>query len=702
MSDKTELHAEIMKRFDSAQNYVQDEREQCIEDRRFYSIAGAQWEGDLSQQFENKPKFEVNKIHLSVIRIFNEYRNNRITVNFVPKDGSENDKLAETCASLYRADEQASVAEEAYDNAFEEAVGGGFGAWRLRTKYEDEEDEDDDSQRICIEPIYDADSTVFFDANSKRYDKSDAKYCFVVTSYTKDAYEQEFGETPPATMPTIVLDTSYDWVIDDAVRVAEYYVVEEQKEKVFVYEGLTGEEARHLESDIKEDASILEVLTATGFTKVSEKKIKRRRIHKYIVDGQRILEDCGYLVGKHIPIVPVYGKRWVVDGIERCMGHVRLSKDAQRLKNMQISKIGEIAGMSATSKPVFVTEQMVGREQMWADDNIINYPYLLVNALKDAGGNPLPAQPAMYTKPPEIPPAMAALVQLTEADMQDLLGNQQAGEQIQPNISGKAIELIQNKLDMQTFIYMSNMSKSVKRCGEIWLSMAKEVFSQHGRKVKGLGANNEPQSVELMRRIVTPKGEMTMENDLSKGDFDVAVDVGASSVSKRQTTVRNLMGMLQITQDPETTQVLGAMAMLNMEGEGISDVRDFFRQKLVRMGAIKPTEEELQEMQQEQQNRVPDPQAQFLQASAQQAEAQAAKARADTVLTMAKSEETRAKTAQTLSNMDLSARKSLIEALRFADDISSKESITRGAGESLGAGGSSGAAVGAPENQPMS
>ena len=57
---------------------VQDERELCLMDRRFCTVKGAQWEGDLAEQFANRPKFEVNKIHLSVMRIFNEYRNNRI------------------------------------------------------------------------------------------------------------------------------------------------------------------------------------------------------------------------------------------------------------------------------------------------------------------------------------------------------------------------------------------------------------------------------------------------------------------------------------------------------------------------------------------------------------------------------------------------------------------------------------------------
>src|SRR6185503_7134035 len=107
-----DIHSAAMIQFDNIQSAVRDERKQCLQDRRFYSIAGAQWEGPLELQFANKPKFEVNKIHLSVIRIINEYRNNRITVDFVSKDGSEDDKLADTCDGLYRADEQDSGAEE--------------------------------------------------------------------------------------------------------------------------------------------------------------------------------------------------------------------------------------------------------------------------------------------------------------------------------------------------------------------------------------------------------------------------------------------------------------------------------------------------------------------------------------------------------------------------------------------------------------
>jgi hypothetical protein len=312
------------------------------------------------------------------------------------------------------------------------------------------------------------------------------------------------------------------------------------------------------------------------------------------LSGGKILEDAGYIAGNCIPIVPIYGKRWFVDNVERCMGHVRLAKDAQRLKNMQLSKLGEISALSSVEKPILTPEQVAGHQIMWADDNLKNYPYLLVNPITAADGSTQAGGPVGYTRSAQIPPAMAALLQVTETDMKEILGSTGQTDKMVSNISGKAVEMIQTRLDMQTFIYMSNFAKGQKRSGEIWLSMARDIYVEEGRKMKMLGRTEKVSTVELMKPTVSDTGEVVMDNDLSRAKFDVVVDVGPSSSSKRASTVRALTGMLQITQDPETVQVLTAMAMMNMEGEGVSDVNEFFRKKLLRIGAVKPTEEESQ------------------------------------------------------------------------------------------------------------
>jgi hypothetical protein len=650
------LHSEALRQFNDIQTALRDERLQCLQDRRFYSLCGAQWEGPLWDQYENKPKFEVNKIMLAVIRIVNEYRNNRITVDYVSKDGSQNDKLAEVCDGLYRADEQASVADEAYDNAFEEAVGGGIGAWRLRTVYEDEEDDEDDRQRIRFEPIYDADSSVFFDLNAKRQDKSDAKFCFVVTSMTRDSYKEIYNDDP-TDWPKIIHQYEFDWATPDVVFVAEYYKLEEKTETIRIFQAIDGTEERYTTADFADDETLEETLIAIGTREVRQKRVKRMRVRKYIMSGGKVLEDAGYIAGKCIPIVVVYGKRWFVDNIERCMGAVRLAKDAQRLKNMQLSKLGEISALSSIEKPIMTPEQVAGHQVMWAEDNLRDYPYLLINPVTGPDGNTQISGPVAYTKSAAIPPAMAALLQITEQDMQDILGNPQGADKIVSGVSGKAVEMIQTRVDMQTFIYMSNFAKGMKRCGEIWLSMAKDIYTEDKRKMKTIAPTGEAGMVELMQPMIDPEsGAIMMKNDLSSATFDVVAEVGPSSSSKRAATVRALTGMLQITTDPETAQVLTAMAMMNMEGEGVGDANAYFRKKLLRMGVVQPTDDEAQQLMAEMQRKPQDPNAMYLQAAAENEMAKAAKARADTVETVASAELKRAQTLETLGKVDETAQ----------------------------------------------
>jgi hypothetical protein len=659
------VHAEAMSEFDTIQATMRDERLQCLEDRRFYSISGAQWEGNLYEQYLNKPKFEVNKVHLAVMRIINEYRNNRITVDFVSKDGTDDDKMADVCDGLFRSDEQDSGANEAYDNAFEEAVGGGFGAFRLRAVYEDEYDEENEKQRIRIEPIYDADTTVFFDLDAKRQDKSDARMCYVLTAMTPDAY-REVWEDDPTTWPKGIEQVAFDWATPDVVYVAEVYRVEEASELIRIFQTLDGQEEKYSEKDFEQDPELEMMLEAVGTKEVRQRRVKRRKVRKYIMSGSKVLEDSGYIAGDQIPIIPVYGKRWFVDNVERCMGHVRLAKDAQRLKNMQLSKLGEISALSTVEKPIFTPEQVAGHEMMWSEDNLRNYPYLLLNTVTDANGGETLAGPVGYTKPPQIPPALAGLLQITEQDMSDLLGKPDAAEEVVSNVSGKAVELIQQRLDMQTYIYMSNMAKAVKRCGEVWLSMARDIMVEPGRKMKSVGLGGELSSVEMGKPILNPTtGEVEYENDLSTAKFDVAVDVGPASATKRSATVRALLGMIQIAPDPETQQVLTSMAMMNMDGEGIGEVRAYFRDKLIKMGVIQPTEQEgeklLAEMQAAQQ---PDPQALYLQAAAMEAQAKAGQAQANTEYTLARAEETRAKTVEVLAGIQQKERTNVVNTAK--------------------------------------
>jgi hypothetical protein len=661
--NKSEREAKVfdaaIAEFNRTQAACQDERRQCLEDRRFLSIPGAQWEGALGEQFANKPRFEVNKAQLGLIRIYNEYRNNRVIVDFRAKDGSQNEPLADMCDALFRADFQDSCGEEAADNAFEEACAGGFGGWRLCTEYENEDDPEDERQRIRFEPIYDADTSVFFDVDAKRQDKSDAKRAWVITAMTPEAFKAEYNQDP-ATWPKDNTAELFDWNTPNVVYVAEYYEVEKKTETHHVFIDMESEEVVYTADDLEDmsergevegsvDAGIA-MLAEQGTVKVREKRVKVRKVHKYIMSGNGILEDCGYIAGKNIPVIPVYGKRWYVNNVERMAGFVRFAKDAQRIKNMQLSLLAETSALSPIQKPILLPEQVLGHEIMWQQDNLKNYPYLLINPITDAEGNPMPSGPVGMTQPPQIPPALAALLQLTEQDMAEILGNNQQADKMVSNISGKAVEMIQQRTDMQAFIYMSNFSKAMRRCGEVWLSMAKEVYHEAGRKMKGLGEMGDVEGVELGKPMIGKDGKLR-KLDMSEADLDVYADVGPSFTSRRDAMARQLAGMMQVTQDPTDMKVLTSLMLFNMDGEGLGDVREFYRKQLVQLGVMQPSEADMEAAEAAAENAQPDPQAELVAALAAKEAALAGKAEADTAYTIARTRGEEADTMKTISEI---------------------------------------------------
>lgn len=641
------LHVDALKRFDVIQSALRDERLQCLQDRRFYSVAGAQWEGSLYDMYENKPKFEVNKIHIAILKIISEYRNNKIEVKFTAKDNIPDEKIASFCNDLFRADQRYSNASEAYDNAFEEAVGGGFGAIRLRNIYANQDSEEDDEQKIVIEPIFDADSSVFFDLNAKRQDKADANFCFVLSSMSHDSFRDEYG-IEPTSLPKEVHQSEFDWCNKDVVYIAEYYFLEKVKYNLHVFRAVDGSEEVYSDDDL-EEKELQSMLNSSGYQKIRMKKITKKKVRKIIISGNAVLEDCGYIAGDKIPIIPVYGKRWFVDNIERCMGHVRLAKDAQRLKNMQISKLGEISALSSTEKPIFMPEQVAGFQLLWSEDNIKNYPYMLINPLQATDGQKVFSGPVAYTKPPAIPPAMAALLQITDQDIKEILGNYQDGEKVVSNISGRAVELIQNKLDMQTYIYISNFAKALQRVGEVWLGMAKDIYIEEGRNLVGMQENTlSINNYNISEPRINDNGELYSLSDFSKYNFDVFVEVGPSTASKKDALLKNILEMMRIVQDPESIQILSSLAMMYMDGDNFSDVKEYYRKRLVSIGVIPPSDEELKQMA----KMSSDGNISMLEdALSQQAMAQASKDRISTMKIAAETDLTKAKTAEIMYNI---------------------------------------------------
>ena len=661
--NEAEVHDQARRRFRKIMDKSREVRLQCREDRRFRWVPGAMWEGDDGEMFDNKPMLEVNKIALSCDKIISEFRNNPITADFVSRDGAASDELADVLDGLYRSDEQDSNGQEAYDTAFDEALCGGIGGFRLTTVYEDEEDPDNDYQRVRFDPIYDADQSIFLDANSKSQTGEDAMYGFILSEMSKEAYREEYDDNP-SDWPKDILDQDNeyrDWIIDDAVTIAEYFVIEEDMEEYIYFEDIGETQVKLKAEDY--DAKKQKEFEDIGTVETHRRTIKVKSVYKYVMSGAKIIQPRQKLAGKYIPIVPVYGKRAIVDNVERCSGHVRLMKDIQRINNMVYSRYAEISSKSTIEKPILHPEQIAGHEAMWSDDVVEDYPYLLINQLTDASGNPQAASIIGTTKPPNIPQADAALYQMLKSDMEEMLGNMRGGDEIRSNVGKDVVEAIHSRLDMQTYIYVSNMSKAVQHGAKIWLSMAKEIYVEDGRIMKSVSKDGKTASIKIGRKVTGPDGEIISTADLTSAKFNVYTSVAPAAASRKSATVRTLTSMMAaFTGDPETQRILALAATMYTEGEGMGDIRDHARMQLVKMGVVKPSDEE-QKMMDEQaaaDANKPNPEVEFIKAEAVKSTAQAKEAEAKTKLAEANAKKSSAQALEILSKMNRAEREELL------------------------------------------
>lgn len=667
-----ELHAWAIDAFDTVAEATAEERALALEDRRFAFIAGAQWEGEWLDQFENSIRVEVNKVAKGLRKIIDDYRDNRVTVNFRASDSKASEETADTLDGLFRADLYRCKGQQAFDNAFEEAAAGGIGAWRLVNEYEDEYDPENDHQRIAFKAITDADQSVFWDPSAKEYDKRDAKWCFVISSLVVSAFE-ELAPGHASSWPDTPLRTYYDWFGYDVVRVAELYKVEIKSEPLLtLFHPLLDEEERIWQKDIKEEQLALK--EQQGWQVIRSRKIKRRRVRKVLMSGLEVIKDYGYIAGDQIPVVPVYGQRRFIDNMERSQGHVRIAKDPQRIYNAMNSKLTETAAVSPTERPIFAPEQVAGLEHHWARMDIDRARYALANPLTNLNGDVVQTGPIGKVEAPQIAPAVVGLISNTSSDIAELTNADDTASEVRSNISAEAMDIAATRTDARNSIYMDNMRQSMQRTGEIYQSMARDVYIEEGRVVDTLGPDMEEGQATLKESYVDERGVYLVRNDLEVGKYKVISDVTEATATRRDKTVKSLVSVAQLTStaDPELANVALSTAILNMDGEGMDALQDWVRGRLVQAGVIEPSEEEQEAMKQaEEEARANDPQAAALvgmaeeaHANARKADAQTAQVTADAIKKMAEAREIEAKTNEIEVKTERDERESIAKMAR--------------------------------------
>ena len=601
-----------------------EQRSQANDDMRFINVRGGMWEDFLDDDFKDRARLEFDITSPYINRFLGNWDQNRVGVEFKPDDSASSDDDAELLNGIYRIDFREGSGKLAVDNAVDEAATCGYGAYKIGTKFVDEEDPENEFQRIDFRPIYNAYDSVFWDLQSQRIDKRDARYVTVLTQMTKESFEDRYPDKQPVSVfnPEDIRRFSFNFysINVDMIYVGTRYEVIKKREKVFVYRNLGTSKIQVYSKEDHEDIKD-ELADDPNVQFVRERKILKQHVNKTVFSGQDILADTKRIAGKWLPIVPIYGYRSYVDGVEWYYGLVAKMKDANRLFNMQMSQLAENSASSGQEVPIFDPDQMIGKVgDIWADKN--NKAWLPAISLKNKAGDVVQSGPVGYSKPAQVDPStMASITLLTQFVQQTTGGAPQ--DTVDPDVSGKAINAINKREDLKTQTINDNIANSLEWGGEIYQSMAGEVYTVK-RMVRTLGSDGVQGTKQLLEIVVDEEtGKQVEANDLRGKKFRVYADASPQYDSLREQTVEDLKGMLEaLTPIPGGQQYIPAiLATLldNMVGVGLNPIKELNRRNMILMGLIEPeTDEEKQLLAQAQQPKE-DPNAELIQAATEQA-----------------------------------------------------------------------------------
>lgn len=553
---------EARERMTEAIDKDRNNRDMALEDVRFFD--GDQWPADMEQKRKgtDRPCLVINKLPEKVDQVVGDQRQNNPGIHVVPVDDKSDPEVAEILEGVFRSIESNNEAKDVYNSAFESTVVCGRGFWRVGTRYVDPLSFD---QEITLSPINNQ-FTVYWDANTKQKDFSDADYVFVTSMGTREAFERDHPGKLHASMEGDLMAEAQDWRGSHGqVRIAEYWV--KHRTKVHIYLLSDGSVVDVPPPDLED------ILDEDGLpddmdmpTVVAERDTEIVRVFQYIISGVDILEGPTEFPSKHFGIIPVWGKEINVAGERILRGLVRHAKDAQRMLNYWESSATEVVALAPKVPWILTADQIDGYEAEWDVAHEKNMPYLVYNY----DGM---APPPKRTSPAAIPTGMERRSDINSQHIESTTGIYAAGVGAPSNeTSGRAILARQRKGDTATYAFIDNLIRAQRHSAKVIIDMIPKIYDVD-RILRIVGKDGKEQTVRVNeKRIDAESGAEIIVNDLSVGKYDVVIETGPAYNTLRQEAAEAMLKLAQSS--PELFALIGDIVVGEMDWPRAREVAD--------------------------------------------------------------------------------------------------------------------------------
>ena len=521
-------------------------------------VMGSQWTEDESKLFIDYKKIPLsfNKLAPLINHLLGEQRQNTPNLQVIPSDGVPVETAA-TREALVKDISLNSSAKRVYQNAFQQASIGGFGAYMIDTEYENNRSF---NQIIVIRDIKDP-TWCYWDVSAQSPCKTDGMCAGYRTRMSRKMFAGEYGKDLEA---SIGAEANYDegsatgWIFstDNEITVISDYERVYKDEIIYQLSNsrvINAKELKKLEVIMVEDQKFYfdndELVTVENKRTVPKYTIVHRKIA-----GDWILEETDF-PSEQLPVIFVDQNSYIdKSGKQICRPFIKDARDSQRYINY-------LGTQSAYLMRVSRYDQfLVSKENVKSPDTQIIWrdPATAQGGLvydESPNGNK-PEQ----LRPPELSQSLITQYQRALSDIESCTGmyGTQVGEQGNET-SGKAIDARTRRGNYNTYVPFDSLNRTVACGGQIIDEMIPKIYDSE----RSIMLNMPDRGVsEVTLNKQTDAYGSQIENDMRSGHYTIRLVPGASFEGQKQENLESIQTVLQA--DPSLFRLVADLYVENL------------------------------------------------------------------------------------------------------------------------------------------
>lgn len=534
-------------------------------------VMGSQWTEDESKLFIDYKKIPLtfNKLSPLINHLLGEQRQNTPSLQVVPDDGVPVETAA-TREALVKEISLNSSSKQVYQEAFQQAAVGGFGAYIVDTEYENEHSF---LQKIVIRSVKDP-TWCYWDISAKSPAKTDGMFSGTRTRMSRKMFASIYGDDIEKQIGS---EANYDegsatgWLFstDDEITVIEDS--ERDYETSMIYQLSNGrtvskEEYRSLERIEIDGKKYLidenEIVTVEQTRETHKYSIKKRKIA-----GDFVLEETDFM-SESLPVIFVDQNSYIdKSGKQLCRPFVKDARDAQRYLNYLGTQSAYLMRVSRYDQ--FLVSKANVRspdtEIIWRDPSTAQ------------GGLVFDESPSGFVPqqltPPELSNSLISQYQRALSDIEQSTGmyGTQLGQQGN-EMSGSAVDARTKQGNYNTYVPFDALNRAIAAGGQVINELIPHIYDSEREMM--LNMPDTGITKIFLNKQLDMYGSQ-IQNDMRSGRYQIRLLPGASFEGQKQENLQSIQTVLQA--DPQLFRLLADLYVDNLPMANNIEMRNRLR-----------------------------------------------------------------------------------------------------------------------------